>query len=153
MAGRATRHLNKAKEATKQKLQYLNMVRKHLLPDYPPVLDYTRENANEVFHEMWLNNALGAEKNWEYRVFREWSLVQRGKEEFAFTASEIQGSLAWARSQAAITHARMMDAINDNDNILRDYWAYLLLQALERQESWNTRLSEWETHCRDLCVQ
>lgn len=147
-AGRATRQLNRAKSETKERLSYLNQVRRHLAPEFPPFIDYTRANADETFHSIWINNAMGAEKNWQYRCFREWSLVQRGKEEFKLTANEMDGALTWSRTQAQRFRIKMD---NEQDITLKRYWAHHFYNAVVRNEDWKQELEPWIPYARGFC--
>jgi hypothetical protein len=146
MAGRATRQLNRAKSETRERLRYLNLVRRNLAPAYPPFVDFTRANADETFHNIWINNAMGAEKNWKYRVFREWSLVQRGKEEMKLTADEMQGVLLWSRAQAQFFRTRMDHETHDT---IKRFWAQHFYTTVIRHEEWKRELEPWIQFARE----
>jgi len=126
------------------------MVRRFLLPADPPIIDYTRADADQVFHDIWINNALGAEKNWQYRTFREWSLVKRGLEEVEFTALEIRGTLVWAKEQAQILRIRL-DV--DQATHWKHFWGKLLHNALERSAHWTTMLESQADHALEFLRQ
>jgi len=119
------------------------MVRIVLLPEDPPVIDYTRADADEVFHDIWINNAMGAEKNWQYRTFREWSLIRRGHEEMQFSASEIEGTLLWAKEQAQKFRVKL-DAAQTTH--WKHYWSKLVHDAIERSNKWTASLAPQAEH-------
>ena len=129
---------------TIEHIEYNNMVRKHLLP--PPILDYTRAHADDIFHEIWASNSVAAEKDYAYRCFREWSLVERGKEELKITANEIEGCLQWARIQV-ISHRAAMDSEVILE--LKAFRADLFLTALARQHKWEYLLILVQEHAQN----
>lgn len=141
MAGKATRHLHKSRDVTKERLKYCNLVRRLLAPEGTVIIDYVRADADEEFHEIWVNNALGAERNWQYRVFREWSLVQRGIEEMKHSSKEIAGMLLWTLEKAQEYRKRMDES---STQVHKRFWSKLFVKALERDQRWRRLLTEWQ---------
>lgn len=141
-----TRLLHASQSKTIELLRYNNMIRRHLLPPYPPILDYTRAHADDIFHEMWTSNSLSAPKDFAYRVFREWSLVARGQEELLITASEIRGSLDWARLQAIRFRGAMLAA---EEPYMIAYRAHLMVEAVKRCQEWEHSLGRLLTHIEE----
>lgn len=138
-----TRLLNAAQTKTIELLRYNNMVRRFLLPIDHPILDYTRAHADDIFHEMWASNSVSAPKDYSYRVFREWSLVERGREEFAITANEIEGLLKWAREQV---RKHSVDMNHERADHMKSYRAYLLISAVTRCQRWEQDLRNLSRH-------
>jgi hypothetical protein len=143
MAGKATRHLHKAREVTADRLEYLNKVRQyllHLFPDGTVIIDYTRSDANEENHDIWVNNAIGAERNYLYRAYREWSMIRRGIEELSHSIGDIRALMEWAVQESH----RYRNEFDRAETIpVKRYWANFLVGSLYRQESWTLKLTPW----------
>lgn len=131
---------------TTQLLRYANMVRRHLLPPDPPILDYTRAHADDVFHDMWTSNSISGEQDYKNRVFREWSLVERAKEEMQLTAREISGVLSWTKRSTA---KQRVDMDRERLLFMKAYRASLFIIALQRQQVWEEVLLPLMEHVED----
>lgn len=142
-----SRFSDAAKAKTIELIRYNNMVRQYLAPPEVTILDYTRAHANDIFHQMWISNSISAEKDYAYRVFREWSLVKRGIEELNLTGNEIKGALKWAKNEVQQYRAAMDDEIDGSS--MKAFRADLFIKALYRLHKWDDILGQVLDHVRN----